>query len=140
MPSVAVVGASHEKLSVGQAVLNHLVEGTYEGSVYPVNPKYKRLGSVPCYARLSEIGRPVDLAVICTPPHSVPKIIEDCGQAGIAAAIILSAGFREIGTNGLLLEEEIKQIAKSFPGMRIVGPNCLRMLFPLIMDLMPVFQ
>jgi acetyltransferase len=128
--SVAVIGASSEPSSVGRTVLKNLADETFPGSVFPVNPKYTAIDGFPCYARVLDIQDPVDLAIICTPAATVPAIIDECGQAGVSASIILSAGFREVGVQGLQLEEAVRSLSAKHAGMRIVGPNCLGILSP----------
>ncbi|MDZ4850988.1 MAG: bifunctional acetate--CoA ligase family protein/GNAT family N-acetyltransferase [Pirellulaceae bacterium] len=128
--SVAVIGASSELSSVGRTVLTNLADETFPGAVYPVNPKHESVDNLPCFRSILDIHDPVDLAVICTPAETVPAIIDECGHAGVTTAIILSAGFREIGPKGMQLESEIRSLAAKHSGMRIVGPNCLGILSP----------
>jgi len=127
---IAVVGASQRPLSVGQIVFQNLLAGGFDGEVYPVNPKYDRLGDRACFASVADLPERVDLAVICTPAQTVPEIIQQCGDAGIRGVVILSAGFRESGTAGRELEQQVLTIARKFSGMRIVGPNCLGVMSP----------
>ncbi len=128
--SVAVVGASGKSKSVGHTVLQNLLDGEFKGDIYPVNPKYKAIGDTPCFASVAELPKTADLAVICTPARTVPEIILQCGESGILGLVILSAGFRETGEDGEHLERAIREQAKKFPGMRIVGPNCLGVMAP----------
>lgn len=127
--SIAVVGASEQPGSVGTVLLQNLRESGYQGRILPVNPKYRRLGGRRCYARVTEIGQHVDLAVIATPAPTVPGIIHDCGEAGIPAAIVISAGFAEQGPAGRRLQEQMLDIARRY-GIRILGPNCLGLIRP----------
>ncbi|QDV16065.1 Succinyl-CoA ligase [ADP-forming] subunit alpha [Gimesia panareensis] len=128
--SIAVVGASQRPLSVGQTVFQNLLDGGFQGPVYPVNPKHDRLGDHPCYAQIADIPGKVDLAVICTPAKTIPAIIEQCGEAGIRGIVILSAGFRETGEAGKKLEQQVRDLARHYSGMRIIGPNCLGIMAP----------
>jgi acetyltransferase len=128
--SVAVIGASRKKASVGHTVLTNLVTGGFQGPIYPVHPKYKRIGDRPCFAKVGNIGEPVDLAVICTPAATVPALVRECGAAGILGLVVVSAGFRESGDVGRELEQAILREASAFEGMRIVGPNCLGIMSP----------
>ena len=128
--SVAVIGASSKSSSVGRTVLTNLADGTFPGAVYPVNPKYESLENRPCFRTVLDIRDPVDLAVICTPAETVPAIIDECGQAGVSVAIILSAGFREIGSTGIQLESHVRSQVAKYSGMHLVGPNCLGILSP----------
>ncbi len=123
--SVVVVGASPRLGSVGQTVLQNLTIGEFQGVVSAVNPKYAEVSGVRCFRSVAELPQPADLAVVCTPAATVPDIVRQCGEAGILGIVILSAGFREVGSAGQALETEIAHWCKSFPGMRIIGPNCL---------------
>lgn len=127
---IAVVGASQRPLSVGQTVFQNLMSGGFEGAVYPVNPKYDKLSDRDCFATVADLPEVVDLAVICTPANTIPALIQQCGEAGIRGIIILSAGFRESGAAGKELEQQVLTIARTFSGMRIVGPNCLGVMAP----------
>ncbi|MEM0331478.1 MAG: acetate--CoA ligase family protein [Archaeoglobaceae archaeon] len=124
--SVAVVGASAEKGSVGNTILNNLK--SFKGEVYAVNPKYSEIEGVKCYPSILDVPD-VDLAVIAVPARFVPKTIEECGRKGVSYAVIISAGFKETGSEGAALERKIVEIANKF-GVRIVGPNCLGIMNP----------
>src|SRR5262245_19020 len=126
--SVAVVGASVTPGSVGSILMRNLLQNPFGGVVYPVNPKRKAVHGVYCYPSLREIPEAVDLAVIATPAATVPGAIEQCVERGIQAAIVISAGFSELGDKGRILERQIRDIAQG--KMRIVGPNCLGILHP----------
>ncbi len=128
--SVAVVGASLHATSVGQFVLRNLIDGGYQGEIQLVNPKYQAIGDRPCFASVAALPSTPDLAVICTPARSVPEIVRECGESGIMGLVILSAGFRELGEAGAALEQDIRREAQRFPGLRIVGPNCLGVIVP----------
>jgi acetyltransferase len=128
--SIAVIGASPHQPSVGRTVLANLIDETFAGPVYPVNPRYAELEGRPCYRSVREIHEPIDLAVVCTPASTVPGIVDDCGAMGVASLIILSAGFGESGPDGVALEQELRRVAAKHRGMRIVGPNCLGILSP----------
>lgn len=120
--SVALIGATDREGSVGRALLENL--RTFPGQMYPVNPKHSEVLGMPSYASLAAIAEPVDLAVIVTPAHSVPALIRQCMDKGVKAAIIISAGFKEVGAQGTQLENEIMAEARR-NGLRIIGPNCL---------------
>jgi acetyltransferase len=122
--SVAVIGASERKGSVGWAIMKNILDGQFPGKVVPVNPGHQTLWNLPAYADISQLHEPVDLAVIAVPIRLVPAVIRQCGDIGIMAAIIISAGGKETGLEGRKLEEAIHEEAGSF-GIRIIGPNCL---------------
>lgn len=127
--SVAVIGASNRADSVGQIVFQNMLEGGYKGKLYPVNAKNAEVQGKKAYANLSEIGEPVEFAVIATPPATIPAIIEDCGQHGVKAAVIITAGFGETGPAGQELERQVLANAAAY-GIRLVGPNCLGVMRP----------
>ncbi|WP_456431158.1 CoA-binding protein [Thermosulfuriphilus sp.] len=105
--SVAVIGASRDPGKVGHDVVRNLLSFGYPGKIYPVNPKAQRILDLPCYASLKEVPGPVDLAVIAVPVEIVPQVITDCGQKEVPVAVILSAGFKEAGSEGARLETEV---------------------------------
>ncbi|MDD3732629.1 MAG: acetate--CoA ligase family protein, partial [candidate division Zixibacteria bacterium] len=127
---IALVGVTINPNSVGGKVLANLVGSGYRGVVYPVNPDSEAVLGIQCYPDVKSLPRVPDLAVICSAAAEVPDIIRQCGEAGILGVIILSAGFRETGEAGLLLENRIKKEAARFDGMRIIGPNCLGIIVP----------
>ncbi len=128
--SVAVVGASQQPSSVGTTVMHNLLDAGFEGSVFPINPKYESIFGRPTFASVSEVPETVDLAIVCTPARTVPAIVRECGKAGIMGLVIISAGFRETGDEGKQLEAQVEAARREFPGMRIVGPNCLGVMAP----------
>lgn len=124
--SVAVIGASTEPEKLGHAVLKNLVDGGYaqRGKVYPINLKAKEILGYAAYPSVLDVPGQVDLAVIVIPYPHVPEALRTCGEKGVPAAIVISAGFREAGMEGLEREQELIAIAKEY-GIRLVGPNCL---------------
>lgn len=128
--SVAVVGATEKENSVGRTLLWNLLSSPFGGTIYPVNPKRPSVLGIKAYPSLSDLPEKVDLAVIVVPAKSVPSIIEECGKLKIPSAIIISAGFRETGEAGVLLENDILDIAKK-SNIRIIGPNCLGVMNPI---------
>ena len=124
--SVAVIGASTNPAKLGHAVLKNLVEGGYaqRGKVYPINPRAEEILGYPAYPSVLDVPDPIDLAVIVIPYPHVPDALRTCGQKGIPAVIVISAGFREAGMEGLERERELVAIAREF-GLRLIGPNCL---------------
>ena len=125
--SVAVVGASREKGSVGWQILHNLVTHEFQGKVFPVNPKADVIHSMKAYANVLEITDPIDLAVIVVPARHVESVLLDCGRKGVKGAVIISAGFREMGGEGAAREARVLAIAREY-GIRVVGPNCMGLL------------
>ena len=122
--SVAVIGASTKEGSVGQAVLTNLIMNRFNGIVYPVNPKASGILGVRCYPSILDVPDPVDLALLIVPSAAAPEVMEQCGRKGVRAAVIISAGFREVGPAGKRLEEAVAAAAAR-RRIRLVGPNCL---------------
>lgn len=122
--SVAVIGASSKTNSVGFAVFSNIMKSGFQGIVYPVNPKAKSVLSVRTYPSVTAIDDTVDLAVIITPRESVPAVLEECGKKGIHGAVIITAGFKEIGGEGIELQKKVIDMAKKYD-ISLVGPNCL---------------
>ena len=122
--SVAVIGASRDPEKLGYAVLHNIKRGGFEGRIYPVNPKADEILDLKAYGSVLDIPDPVDLAVIVIPYTFVPAVLEQCGQKGVAAVVVISAGFREAGREGLDREMELVEIAGRYD-MRLIGPNCL---------------
>jgi len=122
--SIAVVGATEKEGSVGRTILWNLLSSPFGGTVYPVNPTRPAILGVKAYPSIGSIGEPVDLAVIVTPAKSAPGLVDECGRAGIKGVIIISAGFKEIGPEGVELERQVLEAARAH-GIRVVGPNCL---------------
>ncbi len=125
--AVAVVGASTDLSRIGGQPLKLLTEYGYQGKVYPVNPKYPEIKGLPCYPDLASVPRPCDVALVALSAQHVVGVIEQCGAAGIPYAIVLSAGFSEIGADGAALQDKLAAAARA-SGVRIIGPNCLGML------------
>ena len=122
--SIAVVGASRDSEKLGYAVLSNLKDGGYPGKLYPVNPKTDEILDLTAYPSVLDIPDPVELAVIVIPYKFVPAVLEQCGQKGVSAVVVISAGFREAGREGLEREYELIDITKNY-GIRLIGPNCL---------------
>jgi acetyltransferase len=126
--SVAVLGASTTPGSIGSILMHNLLGASFDGIVYPINPKRRAVHGVYCYPRLAEVPGDIDLAVIATPAVTVPGLIDECLQRSVKAAIIISAGFSELGADGRALEARIRAAAHG--RMRIIGPNCLGIIHP----------
>lgn len=122
--NVAVIGASEAPSSVGRTLLWNLISNPFGGTVFPVNPKHPSILGIKAYPNIAAVPAKVDLAVIATPAPTVPAIIGECVDAGVRGAIVISAGFKEIGPEGAALEQQILEQAKRGK-MRIIGPNCL---------------
>jgi acetyltransferase len=129
--SVAVFGASNRENSVAGIIYGNLRKSGFSGRVYPINPKYETLQGEKCYASAADLPEPPELAIIATPAATIPQIMDDCGRRGVRYAVVLSAGFREIGAKGAALEETLYNTARKH-GIRFIGPNCLGIQRPSI--------
>ena len=127
--NVAVIGASERMGSVGRTVLWNLIRNPFGGTVFPVNPKRPSVLGIKAYPSITDVPERVDLAVVVTPAPTVPAVIRECAANGVEGAIIISAGFKEVGEEGVRLEQEILAIARE-SGMRLIGPNCLGVMRP----------
>jgi acetyltransferase len=125
-----VIGATEKEGSVGRTVIWNLISSPFGGTVYPVNPKRENILGIKAYPNIKDLPDQIDLAVIVTPAPTVPNIIEECVEAGVKGAIVISAGFKEVGPEGAKLEEQILENARKGK-MRIIGPNCLGVMNPL---------
>jgi acetyltransferase len=122
--SVAVIGASADRSKIGYGILKNLIEGKYKGKIYPVNLKAKKILGLKVYPSILNIPGLVDLAIVVIPAPFVNAALRQCGEKGVRNAIVISAGFKEIGKKGAKLEKEMALIAEEFD-MQIIGPNCL---------------
>ena len=127
--SIAIIGATEKEDSVGRTLLENLKVDGFPGKLFPINPKRETVLGLKAYPGIQAVPEKVDLAVVITPPPTVPGIIRDCVQAGVRGAVIISAGFKEIGPAGVELERQIMEEARKGQ-MRIVGPNCLGVMVP----------
>jgi acetate---CoA ligase (ADP-forming) len=125
--SVAVIGASRRRDSIGGAILHNLIEQGFQGPVYPVNPNATHVQSIAAYPSVTAIPGPVDLAIIVIPADHVLEAALACGEKGVKALVVISAGFRETGEEGLKRELALLEVVRRH-GMRLVGPNCLGIL------------
>lgn len=128
--SVALIGATERAGSVGRTILWNLLSNSFGGTIYPVNPGRSNVLGIKAYPNVAAIADEVDLAIIVTPAPTVPGLVRECVDAGVKAAIVISAGFKEIGPEGEALEQQILQEARR-SNMRIVGPNCLGVMNPI---------
>ncbi len=127
--NIAVIGATEKKGSVGRTIITNLITNPFGGTVFPVNPNRPNVLGIKSYASIADIPDKVDLAVIVTPAKTVPGLIQECVNAGIPGAIVISAGFKEVGEEGVKLEHQILDIARG--KMRVIGPNCLGVMMPM---------
>ncbi len=127
--SVAIVGASRQKGKVGYEILTNLVAGGYPGKIFPINPKADEIEGLKCYPDLTSIGETPELVIIIVPAQFVAGVLEECAKVRVKSAIIITAGFKEVGPEGKKLEEEIVRIARR-AGIRFIGPNCLGVIAP----------
>jgi len=127
--SIAVVGATEREHSVGRTVMDNLIKGGFPGKIFPINPTKDTILGMKAYPSVTALPERPDLAVIITPPKTIPGIIRECAQTGVPGAIIISAGFKEIGPEGAELERQVK-VEAARGNMRIVGPNCLGVMVP----------
>ena len=129
--SVAVIGATERPGTVGSTVLSNLIESRFRSKVYAVNPSHSEVLGLRAYKSVGDIPKPVDLAVVVTPALTVAHVIGECVDAGVKAAVVISAGFRERGSEGAALEQQIRQQLRRGT-MRLIGPNCLGIMNPAI--------
>jgi acetyltransferase len=129
--SVAVFGASDRPDSVGQIVFKNMLDSGFQGKLYPINSKNPQVQGQKSYATIGAVGEPVELVVVATPPKTVPGIIEECGIHGVKAAVIITAGFGEVGEEGAALERKMMEAAHQY-NIRLIGPNCLGIMRPSI--------
>ncbi|MEM2244320.1 MAG: acetate--CoA ligase family protein [Archaeoglobaceae archaeon] len=125
--SIALVGASAKKGSVGNVILKNLKK--FGGKIYAINPNHTEIEGVECFPSVESLPEVVDLAIIATPARTVSEIVDECGRKGIKNVIVISAGFRETGSEGAVLEEKVAEIARKH-GIRLLGPNCLGVINP----------
>ncbi len=125
--SVAVVGASRRTGTIGHQILDNVLRHGYQGVVYPVNPTANSVHSIGAYPTVDAIPGPVDLAVVVVPKHVVPEVVEQCGRKGVQALVVITAGFKEVGGEGVERERRLVERAREL-GMRLVGPNCMGLL------------
>src|SRR5512136_2081025 len=127
--SIAVIGASETIGSAGYRIFRNLIGSGYEGVVFPVNTKRESIQGVQAYPTINHVPKVVDLAIIVTPATVVCDIVEQCGIRGIKGILIISAGFKEIGPEGVAREQRLLELKKKY-GLSIVGPNCVGFILP----------
>ena len=122
--SLAVIGASRNPTKVGHTILKNIINSGYKGKIYPINPKANEILGLKCYKSVLDVPDKVDLAIISIPAPLVLDAVEECGKKGVKYLVVISAGFKEIGGEGVDREKELIKISKKY-GMRVLGPNCL---------------
>jgi acetyl coenzyme A synthetase (ADP forming)-like protein len=122
--SIAVIGASEKETKIGHVILKNMIKAGFKGKLIPINPHEKKILGLKCFKSIKKVK--ADLAVIAVPAKIVPKIVLECGESKVKAAIIVSAGFNEIGN--VKITKELFQAMQEFPEMRVLGPNCLGVL------------
>jgi acetyl coenzyme A synthetase (ADP forming)-like protein len=125
--SIAVIGASRNRASIGGRLFNNIINADFQGPVYPVNPKTAVVRSIPTFASVKDIPGSVDLAFIIVPSPFVIDVVKECAEKGVKGLVVISAGFSEVGEAGVEAEEELLKITRA-AGMRMVGPNCMGLL------------
>ncbi|MFY9940987.1 MAG: acetate--CoA ligase family protein [Desulfobacterales bacterium] len=120
--SVAIIGASRNETKRGYQAIRTLLDEKFEGVIYPVNPKESSVLGLHCYAKVTDIEGPVDIALVTTPGRSIPAVLEECGQKGVKGAVIIAGGFGETGDAGRSLEAAVMAVARKH-GIRLIGPN-----------------
>ncbi|MDD1771772.1 MAG: acetate--CoA ligase family protein [Methanomassiliicoccales archaeon] len=124
---VAVIGASPDANKVGHIILRNLIASGFKGGLYPVNPRYPEVLGLKCYPSVKEITGPLEMAAVVVPAKAVLQVMEECGEKGIKAAVVISAGFKESGLEGAQMEKRMGEIIKKY-GMRMIGPNCFGLI------------
>src|SRR5579859_3051325 len=125
--SIAVIGASRSRGTVGGDLFHNLLSHEFIGPVYPVNRGSPEVQSVRAYPTVADVPGEVDLAIVAVPKAGVIDVVHECGKKGVKAVVVISAGFGEVGPAGVAAQEELVRAARRY-GMRLVGPNCLGLL------------
>ncbi|UCH57468.1 MAG: acetate--CoA ligase family protein [Candidatus Bathyarchaeota archaeon] len=125
--SVAIIGASRTPGKVGYILTENVIESGFQGHIYPINPNAEEIQGLKCFSSILDVPEEVDLAVIAIPARHVPQVAEECGKKSVKALVVVSAGFKEIGREGAVLEAGLVEIGRKY-GMRIQGPNCLGLI------------
>ena len=122
--SIAVIGATDRVGSVGRAVVTNIIEGGFSGVLYPVNPRARSVVSNRAFPSIKDIPDDVDMAVVIVPAPMVVDVVQQAADKGVSGVVVITAGFKEVGGEGVKLENELKQVVKE-RGIRLIGPNCL---------------
>ena len=121
--SLAVIGASSRRNTIGREILHNLIDYEFNGKIFPVNPKAGVIHSIKAYSTILDVPDAVDMAIIAVPKESVAQVAEQCGEKGVRGLVVISAGFKEVGGRGVELENQLLEVVKKY-NMRMVGPNC----------------
>jgi len=122
--SIAVIGASEKDGKVGNTVLKNIINSKYQGEVYPINPNADEILGLKCYKSVLDVSEDIEIAIFVIPSKFVNPVVDECGKKGVKGLIIISAGFKEVGGEGVKREERLKELANEY-NMRVLGPNCL---------------
>ncbi|MBD3195129.1 MAG: CoA-binding protein [Candidatus Lokiarchaeota archaeon] len=122
--SIAVIGASSNESKVGHTVLKNIIDSEYKGKIFPINPSTEEILGLEAYPSVLDVDQSIDIAIFVIPSKYVNSVAKECGEKGVRGLIVISAGFKEIGSEGAEREEELKEIARKYD-MRVLGPNCL---------------
>jgi len=122
--SVAVIGASREPGKVGYEILRNILASGYRGDVYPINPNATEIQGIKCYRSILDVSEPIDLGIVTLPASLVVRIAGEAATKGLKGLVVISAGFKEAGGDGVKLEREVVEICQK-AGIRLLGPNCL---------------
>ena len=122
--SIAVIGASRDRSAIGREILHNLIEYEFNGTVFPVNPSASTVHSLKCYPDVGAIPDPVDLAIVVVPGEHVSNVVDGCGRKGVRGIVVITAGFKEVGGEGVKREADLLARVRGY-GMRMVGPNCM---------------
>lgn len=125
--SVAVIGASRTRGTIGRELLHNLISFEFEGMIFPVNPGAEVVHSMKCHRSVLSIPDEVDLAIVIVPRTEVLRVVDDCGRKGVKGVVVISSGFREVGEEGIERERRLVEICRGY-GMRLIGPNCMGIL------------
>lgn len=124
---VAVIGASASPQKIGYTIVENLIKSGYPNAIYPINPTAEEILGLACHENIGAVEGPIDLAVIVVPSKFCVQVARECGEAGVKGAIIITAGFKETGGEGLKLERQLQEIGRRY-NMRLVGPNCVGLM------------
>ena len=122
--SIAVIGASTKRGSLGREILHNIIEYEFNGKLFPVNPRAEFIHSIKCYPTILDVPDEVGLAIIVVPSREVLEVARQCGRKGVKGLVVITAGFKETGPEGAERERQLLQIVRDH-GMRLIGPNCM---------------